>query len=320
MKRNERNHVRHLAKKFGVPSEDVEARLKYNMTDGSRAIRQRFIRRGRKCTWEQARDRYDAAVVVVNKYLEECTKGKVRRDRAFVPAPTLHERKLRQFLRLYDVGMRPQRMTARKLPGGYYTGGTKWEVKFIPPDQDPYARTHIYDGGSYSRRCYYRKNKAVHEVGICLSDIAQVQRLGISPWVDDEMIVKATEIREDMYEVKTLITKAKRADYRTAYLALQRSKFGDFTHLAKTERAAVTALNRHKRISEDFKTGVVSADLCASWGWCREGMRLWARSHNIRRRIKDRMKIGVRVESLSRLIKRHGGPKDGYEKKLLSLN
>lgn len=298
-----KQHIRHAARQAGIAQIDIIAALECSATAGTERIRDEVQRRGGKITVKAARARYDAALPIADQVRRDTRRGDNRRYRANRPAtPTIEQRKVRQIGRLLA-----------DYPGERYSGATEWVI--IPCERGKWhAETRARDGEQYSRKCTYRRTDATHRIHVSLADLVAAKATGVPGLIDGQIIVAAKQVRAGIYWVATLRTTGNRADYGQGCVANQ----GDGRwHFAKTERGAVTALNRSLRADEASRERRIAAETCRRWGWCAQGIRDWCARHGIRRNLAARLRHGVASIILARLIKRHGGPADSYERRLI---
>ena len=307
MNKRLKKHISHVAKSAGVPVRDAwnawenKIILCSTIKDGVNNIRWRS-----KCTVKAARQRYDAALGVVDKVVKERWIGKRRRDVAKPkPIQTIQERKVSIILLL--IGFR--------MPGSHYSGDTVWEVDAVTR-KEVCAYTRLSEGDQYSKSCWYSKTDAAHHLNICLGDLIAARRTNVPASIDGELVIRAQQIRDGIYELTTIRNKGKSIKSKTRFAADQ--GVGQW-FLGNTERGAVVALNRAKRQIEIVRLGKINAKTCRDWGWCSTGIIQWCAEHGIRRDLKTRLRSGTKAKAIARLIVKHGGPRTSYERRLIEV-
>jgi hypothetical protein len=305
MKNKLRRHISHVAKQSKVPVRDAWdawANMNCTIKEGVDTIRFRA-----KCTVKVARKRYDAAMEIVDQVILERSIGKKRRYIAQLsPTETIQERKESAIKQLIGFG---------HLPGSYYSGDTSWEIEAVPRNK-VCAYTNTTEGDEYSRSCWYNKTNATHHLKICLVDLIAARRTSVPRYIDGELVIHAQQIRENIYELKTVTCKGKQIVARHRFAADQG---GGQWYLGKTERGAVVALNRAKRQIEAVRLGKINAGVCQDWGWCAQGIKQWCLNHGIKRDLKKRLRQGTKSQAIAKLIEKHGGPKTSYERRLVEV-
>ena len=299
-----KRHISHSAKVARAPVRDaLDAYNTLTVADGVAAIRTRT-----GCTVKTARERLDAARAVVDTVHADQRRGEKRRANAVTAGVlSIDDRKsLAIRSMMYGLG-------GAGLPGEHYSGDTLWRV--IPVGRpDVGASTLTTSGDQYSRRCTYRRTDATHRLKICLSDLVAARRTPVPASIDGEIVIRAQSIRENVYQITTIGTKGKEVELRHRFAADQGA--GQW-YLGKTERGAVTALNRSVRQRESVRLGKVNAATCRGWGWCSAGIRQWCDRHGITRNVAARLRDGATSKAIARLIGKHGGPVNGYERRLI---
>jgi hypothetical protein len=300
MHRKLTKHISYAAKMNGVPVWDV--RIAYESRTKTEAIA--AIRNRAKCTFRQAGERFAAAQEVVLAVRAQRSKGYCRRKNAEIaPSQSVYERKTNAI----------RRIIGGALPGEHYSGETVWKISAVPRTEVS-AKTTTSSGEQYSRRVTWHKRDAVHWLNICFGDLVAARRTPVPASIDQELVIRAQQVRPDIYELTTIGTKGKAVDLRHRYAANQG---GGQWHLAKTERGAVIALNRSIRQAETERLGKINATTCQNWGWCAVGIKQWCVRHGIRRNLASRLRKGAKSTAIARLIAKHGGPRDAYERRLL---
>lgn len=301
--------LRHRAKSAGITQHALRIACSRNMTITAKvqAIRDANHKRGGAVTLKTARQRLDAAVPVAKQLLDDLEMGRWRQHRAAVETPSLPERfaaQIAQRLRLHA-------------PGGLYSGSTHWDFEHGSPD----AWTDTSQGDTYSGRCTYHRTNATHKIRATLSGLKRIADAGLPYSLprDDAVLLDVTTIRvepEGRVIAATIADgKGKAIRCRQVFIADQ----GDEQyHVAKTERAAITALRRAATANAPFVGPRVSAtDLQKKLGWCGAGIRSWCAAHGIRRALSQRLVAGTSPQAVIRLVEKHGGPKDEYDRRLL---
>jgi len=304
---HQRRHIRHIAREAsrGIAAADIEARVAAGTIAGAvEEIRDRIQRRGGRCTVAAARERYEAAAQDAEQYLLEQELGAVRRQKARTDQPaSIEARKVAQIRRLLD-----------DVPGRWYSGETAWVVSSAARGTAT-AQTETELGDPYpGSGGYGNKTDATHRIRLSLSDLAAARRTGLPRSIDGWQVCAAKQIRAGIYSVSLIGESRKRVMPRPGFVAVQ--GHGRY-HLAKTERGAVTALNRAARADEESREARIDAATVSRWGWCAGGVRRWCERHGIRRDISGRLRRGTASQALARLVKRHGGPADSYERRLM---
>ena len=296
-------HEKWIAKKHRIALADFQTALAECRTTGTQSIRTRVLARGGRCTIRKAQQRYDKALAAAAQYCQEHEKGEQRRQLASVrPSLTIDQRRVRQIKRLLPFW-----------PGKRYSGDTVWRVRHCDAGVQS-ADTDTSQGDQYSRGCTYKRTDAHHKMHINLSDLIAARRTPVPLTVDGWMVVRAKQVRDSIFEVTLIGTKGKSATDRQGFVAIQQA---GRAHLAKTERGAVTALNRDMRRWDEDRLRRIDASIVRSWGWCAAGVRQWCVRHGIRRRLEQRLRRGADSKAIARLIARHGGPRDSYERRLI---
>jgi len=295
-------HVRHLCRTHKTPLADVLAVISTNnKKDAMSSIRKRVL-----CTWAAAEVRYFKANAVLDVLRKEVRVGDKRRKIARQPDPlTIAERKAHQL----------RRLVGSDAPGGDYSGVTSWHIKPVSPE-DVESYTTTSTGEQYTGRGHINfRTDARHVMHLSLTTIIAARRTPVPRLVDNNFVVSAKLTRPDIYAVKVVTQIGKQVELRPMFAADQG---GGQWYLGKTERGAVTALNRSRRVSESEKADRINAEVIRSWGWCSDGALDWCRANGITRDVRRRMKRGVKSGALSRLIHRHGGPSGTYERRLVA--
>jgi len=295
-------HLKRLAAIHKVAIADIRLAIKREtISDRVQAIRDRR----KKTTIKQARALLGGIDAAAEQYREEHEIGRRRRGLSRVDPtdptdPT--DRRLHQARRLLGTS---------QPAGAGYSGDTRWIISLT--DGPTTAKTTTDSGERYSGRAReYAKTDAEHTISVNLSDLWAARQV-LPDDIDGCLIVRAKQVRERVYAVRLLRTVRQRADYADMYVADQ----GDGRyHLAKTERGAVTALNRAQRADDASRADRISAAVTRRWGWCAAGVRQWCDRHNVRRDIRRRLRDGARSAAIARLIAKHGGPCDAYERRI----
>jgi len=294
-------HVKHLAKSHKIAAADLAAVIDLpTLAAACAAIRKRT---GKSAA--DARKRYDAAIDAAAEYRKQARVGNIRRGKsAMPPALDLLARKIRQIDRIMPYK-----------PGEYYSGKTSWTcVPIARGVTAPYAATATEKGGQYYGRYHHRKTNAKHTYGVSLSDLVAARAAGIPARIDGWQVVRAKQVRADIFLVDLLGSTRNQATAKQCYAARQTNHQW---YLCATERGAVVALNRDIRADEASRENRINAIICRAWGWCAEGMRQWCAKNGITRNLAARLRSGASSAALARLIRKHGGPSNGYEKRLV---
>jgi len=300
------SHIRHTAQRAGVAIADLSviASSGGGVAQTLAAMRDNLKRRGIESTIAQARERIEAARPALEQMANDIARGNNRRSRtARKPDLTLTQRTVRQINRLMNA-----------IPGERYSGKTTWTCRPIRRGESPTAQTEKSYGEQYSSRCKYSKTDANHAYSVSLSDLIAARATGLPAAIDGWQVVRAKQSRAGIYEVSLLGSARNQARARIAFAADQGA--GRW-HLAETERGAITALNRSLRADEASLAARINSALCRAWGWCADGVRQWCERHGIRRAVSARIGRGAKSTAIARLIRRHGGPADSYELRLL---
>jgi hypothetical protein len=303
-------HLRHIARATHTPAADMTIALDAGGVQtgaATTAIRKRVHARGGQCTWAAARERLDAADRSIVRYLRERKIGDLRR----VTAKTLGrgsvaERTRYQIERLF--------VTPLSQYGGRYSGETSCTVTPVGPTGRISAESVTQEGERYTQSSRWHKTDATHHYRLSLTRLIRARRLGIPPRIDGHIVVAAVRVRPQVYHVTLIQRVGKQVVCRKMHASDQG---GGMWHLANTERGAVTALHRSREDQSARIDGRVTGQLCREWGWCRDGIRSWCAHHRITRDITGRLRRGVKSGALERLIERHGGPRDVYERRLV---
>ena len=303
-KSHHRSHHRHIARTAGVRAVALEARLTigtiHDAVESIRATSRIAITRA------EARRRYDACAEAAAQFARECESGDARRASRSRPKPRTVGQRLTHAIRALIDGV--------DMPGDRYSGDTAWYIRPCGRGGAS-ASTATEYGDRYSKSCKYSKTDATHIIRLSLSDMVAARRAGLPATIDGWIVAAAKQVRPGIYCICQIGTLGKQCASRTMYAAEQGGD-GQW-YLAKTERGAATGRNRHIRAIDASRAAVVSADVCRNWGWCAQGIRDWCARHNIRRDVSARLRAGASSAALARLIARHGGPRDGYERRLI---
>ena len=302
--------IRHYARRAGITEGALRVALNRDATIQEKvlAIQARCRARGGRLTRRASRQRLDEALPVARQLTCDLGRGEHRRRGAAVDEPTLEARFSRQIKnRLYP-----------SIVGGTYSGSTRW----VYLRGDPDAHTTLAEGAPYSSGCKYLRTDAVHTIHATLTGLRRVAAAGLPYRLarDRTLILDATAIRVEregkIVAVTIVDQKGKAIRCKQAFVADQGG--GQF-HVAKTERAAVTALRRAAAANVPFSGSRVSApDLQKTLGWCGAGIRNWCERHGVRRNLVSRLQRGARPQAIVRLVRKHGGPDDEYDRRLLA--
>jgi len=315
---NARRHLRHVARTSGVPLADLRADIEETSERRRQTrIRDRIIARGGVCTWHTARARVARARLAVQRYERERGVGDDRRQTATRPARMTEEARLRrQIVRLTNGAV---------VVGGDYSGETSHAIFPVRAGAAISARTVTSAGDPYPGDNYRRTN-ARHEYYLSLSQILEARRAGLPATIDGAVVVGGLRLDRipRIYAVVLLTRSRKQARLRHCYVADQ----GDgWWHVAATERGARTAWGRaHRRLTAALSAQIDCGDLerdmpitiarCRTWGWCAAGIRSWCAAHGVTRTLTRRQ---TTPRALARLVQRHGGPDNAYDRHLIAL-
>lgn len=309
-------HLRHIARETHTPAADMKIALDaggLRTGAATAAIRTRVHARGGQCTWAAASARLDAADGSIARYLNERNVGNRRR----VTAKRLGRGSVTERTK-YQI----ERLTSEEWPaqllsqyGGRYSGETSYIVTPVGPTSTLLAETVTGRGEQYTKSSRWHKTDATHNYRLSLTRLLTSRRLGLPTRIDGHIVVAASTVRPQVYAVTLIKRVGKQVVCRQMYASDQG---GGMWHLARTERGAVTALHRSRQETRARTDGLVTGGQCREWGWCRDGIRAWCAHHRITRDITGRLRRGVSSGALKRLIERHGGPRDSYERHLVA--
>jgi hypothetical protein len=302
-----KQHAKHLSKKSNIPSSSIRIAAKYALEGGTQAqaiadIRSGNHRRGGKMTFNKASERFCIALSVAREAKSDLLRGEKRREkRAGVTQGSTEDRLNRAVNSLF-----PHRGF-----GGDYSGTTTRTITYGEPSVD----TTQTCGDRYGGSSKYFQTNATHSISCTVSGLRSVIESGLPIWLgaDNAYLIQAAKTRPGIFKVLAVVAVGKQIRLRKMFIAQQE---GGFFHLAKTERGAVTALNRSNQAPENER-GNINSSILRKWGWCREGTLNWCASHGITRNINARLRRGAKPLAIARLILRHGGPINSYEKRLI---
>jgi len=248
--------------------------------------------------------RVQSARQLVTLYRHE--RFKPRRRLLDLQSPiSVDERKTHQVRRLVYQHVNPEA----------YSGETSYQFSAAKTPGGISAETVTSAGEQYSRQVTYHRTNAIHRIRLSLTALAAARRTGVPASIDGNAVVSAVMVRDGIFELIVIRIVGKQISLAVRFSADQ----GDGQwHLAKTERGAVTALNRAKRHDAESAAGIISGRTVSGWGWCRDGVRQWCHLHGITRDVKRRLRRGASSRAIARLILRHGGAKTGYDRRLLT--
>jgi len=305
-------HLRHIARETHTPAADMQIALDAGgrrTGAATAAIRTRVHARGGQCTWAAASARLDAADRSIARYLRERNVGDRRRVTAKrLGRGSVTERTTYQIERLLALAPPSQY-------GGRYSGETRYTVTPVSPGVPISSETVTDRGERYTKSSRWYKTDATHNYRLSLTRLLTSRRLGLPTRIDGHIVVAASTVRPQVYAVTLIQRVGKQVVCRQMYASDQG---GGMWHLARTERGAVTALHRSRQETRARTDGLVTGGQCREWGWCRDGIRAWCAHHRITRDITGRLRRGVSSGALKRLIERHGGPRDSYERRLVA--
>ena len=322
--------LKHLAAEHGMRQNQLAAALEVAGRASGKAtmlrtqaavLRESTIARGGRTTHAHCQYRIEAALPVAEKLHADLERGRERqrrRDRQSPATLTVQGRKDRivQMLLGSWVG---------SLPGQEYSGKTHYHVAH----GEPRAWTDISAGEPYPGNCTWRQTDANHHIRATISGLLRVRRAGLPfhcPY-DRATIIDCELVRVEPNGriFKALAVTESRKSIRDVDVWLADRGNGQI-HFAKTERGALLVLRRaanvaadRERTKADDATGTVtSTALSLRHSWCSGGIRQWCKKHGIRRNLDRRLKEGCSKVAILRLIKKHGGPSDSYERTLVS--
>lgn len=319
-------HVRHVCRTHKVAQADFLAVTStttngmFSKRDAVAAIRDRInARRNGCCTLKRAMERYDLADRAVTEWADQRNVGRERRAwRQIAPRLTVEQRKVRQIKRILGGMRRTANGGCAHFRPPAHSGDVTRIFESVPTGNAS-AETVTSRGEQYSRRCTYHRWDATHTIRASLVDLLNVHRSPVPELVDGLLVLQVADTdREGVYKIKAIEIVGKRLRCVIKHVADQ----GDGQwHVAKTLSGAVIARNRAARVAESERVGMIDAAVLRSWGWCRAGIMLWCKRHNITRggasTTKTRIAAGAKSAALARLILRHGGPMDSYERRLV---
>ena len=283
--------------------------------DAVKSIRDATGRRGNPITYAAARGRLDAAAPVARKIAADLRRGDDRRHAAAIPAArTTKERKTAQITAILSEA------TPGRYLGGRYSGQTSWVIGSGPPA----AKTVTNGGDQYSRRCTYRRTDALHYISTTVSALGRVRDAKVPVYLARDELIVLDVIETTTYQGRgiheAVVVRQKGKKLTTAAVFVADQGDGQY-HVATSPRAAKMAITRAAETDTAQHAGRVTPSILRHHkGWCSKGIANWLTSHGVTRLTRRRLRRGTSYAALARLIQKHGGPADVYDRELVRSN